>query len=808
MLSIFRKYQRYIYLVVTVVIIISFSFFGTYSTLGSNTWREQLAFKAVNGDEITRSEVDDIANFLSTDNSDKIAFGGAWGPNFLNDGVIKKDFLETGLAEELLVAYSHEIKDEWLKRAEKEKKFNLYTNPKASFIGIEQAWNYFAPDMATNFHALRNSEDPTDPKSINNRINLYLTQSQIPPSMLKQILRYQEQQFDWLTPDYALENRDLSLFGYHTLNDWFSSHFSILVSQFIINAAILAEAKGYEVSKSEAMADLVRNTQISYSENLKNPNLGVASPQEYFSEQLRLLNMDQGAAVKVWQQVLLFRRYFQDAGQSAFVDTLALKNFNRYANENVTANIYRLPPALRLDSNKALQKFDVYLQAVSKTSQEDPLALPEEFASVEEVMQKYPELVQKRYVLEVAQVNQKLLQAKIPIKDLWSWETEDKNWETLKANFPELGIKKGETVEERFEALEEIAANTRVRVDNFAKNAIIQTHPEWINKALANAQAKKMEIGIRTGGEKMPFDGVDTDEKREALIKLLDEAPLEQEPDGDSPLYHYTSDNKVYYRISVLKRSDDFEVLTFAEANQDQTLDTVRDRVLENFYLTYRETKPEVYQQDNKEWKSFKSVRELVADEYFSNLWEKIEAIKEELAKDDPIYTSMGKDQLAALRFYPYFKQVKDKISQDPAQSEIYVAMKSEENPTDLTNKAALNSQWKLEQEKATFSRENSPSLLNLEEAFALDPQTWSSLKPTFNGDLVLFQVLDKAVSAGNRADLVKQTREAHALLSSAAQRVLMQGVLEDLKAKSAISLAYLKVVQEPSQAEEEMSND
>src|ERR1700733_10225613 len=91
MLDFFRRYQRYFFLVITVVIIISFSFFGTYSTLGSNTWREQIAFKAINGCEVTRSDVDEMALFLATDNEDKLLYGGAWGPNFLNDGVIRKD---------------------------------------------------------------------------------------------------------------------------------------------------------------------------------------------------------------------------------------------------------------------------------------------------------------------------------------------------------------------------------------------------------------------------------------------------------------------------------------------------------------------------------------------------------------------------------------------------------------------------------------------------------------------------------------------------------------------------------------------
>jgi GcvH upstream region-like protein len=794
MLSFFRKYQRYIYLVVTVVIIISFSFFGTYSTLGSNNWREQLAFEAVNGDEITRSDVDDMSHFLATDNTDKVLSGGAWGPNFLNDGVIRKDFLETGLAQELMLAYSSDIKNQLLKKSEKEKRFQLYSHPQAPFIGLEQAWTYFAPDMKANFNILRTTDDPTSPDAINSRVHLYLTQQKYPSSTLRQILRYQEQQFDWLTPDYSLANRDLSVFGYHTLNDWFGPEFSALVSQFIINAAILAEAKGYTVSKAEAIAELAKNTQVSFKENLKNPNLGVASPQEYFSEQLRWLNMDQARAIKIWQQVLLFRRYFQDAGSSAIVDTLAFTHFNQFANATVTADVYRLPDALRLNNYKALQKLDVYLKAVAGNSNKDPLALPEKFLSIKKVSESYPELVQKRYALEVTQADQKTLQSKIAIKDLWAWETEDKNWEFLRTKFPALGVKSGATLEERYEALEDLDANTRTRLDAFAKKAIVNSHPEWIEQALLNAQPKKMVVGIRIEGNKSPFDGLDTRAKREAFIELLDNAPIGKEPNADSPLFTYTADQQVYYRIRVLDRLEEPEIVAFAEANNDDTLDNLVDRTLEKYYIANREKNPTAYQQENKEWKSFKSVRDQVADEYFGNLWKKIEPIKNELAQNDPIFQSLGKDQLAALRFYPYLKQIKNEIEADADKADLYVAVNLDEAQLDqLPKKVALKDQWRITKEKVTYSRQDSVPSIDIEEALALNPQSWSSLKVPFNGDLVFFQVLDKGIKEGADSAVVSQTRDAQSVLSASAQRALMQKVLDDLKAKNAISLAYLK---------------
>ena len=166
MLDFFRKYQCYFFLVITVVIIISFSFFGTYSTLGSNTWREQIAFKAIDGREVPRFDVDEMALFIATDNEDKTLYGGVWGPNFLNDGVIRKDFLEPGLAQELARAYSNDLQADFDKRLTREKKYALYAHPQAPFLSVANVWNYFAPEMNAHFDALRAAQNSLDSEAL------------------------------------------------------------------------------------------------------------------------------------------------------------------------------------------------------------------------------------------------------------------------------------------------------------------------------------------------------------------------------------------------------------------------------------------------------------------------------------------------------------------------------------------------------------------------------------------------------------------------------------------------------------------
>lgn len=807
MLDFFRKYQRYFFLVITVVIIISFSFFGTYSTLGSNQWREQIAFNAVNGKEVTRADVDEMALFLGTDSEDKMLYGGAWGPNFLNDGVIRKDFFETGLAEELALAYQQDLQADIDKRLAKEKKYVLYSHPQANFLGVASVWNNFAPEMSTNFRALRASQNGLEPSAFKNRVNLYLGEKKVPASTLRYVLQYQQKQYQWLKPDEKLNQTDLSLFGYHTLEDWFGPHFTRLISEFIMNAAILAESQGYKVSKAEVLSDLVRNTQTSYQQNQNNPNLGVTSPEEYLNEQLRRMNMDQARAVKVWSQVLLFRRYFHDAGATALVDPIVNKNLHQFAHENVTVDLYQLPEPVRLSNYQELQEFETYLQAVAKTNKSDPLALPQQFLSAAEVEKNYPELVQNEYELEVATATEKNLQAKISLKEMWNWQVDDKNWELLVKQFPTLGPKQANSRDARFEVLESLEPTTRTIVNGFAKQEIVKAHPEWIDEELSRARVDKMMVGLRSKGGKMPFQGFDKQEDREAFLSALDKAPLGQAPAENSPLHKYSADNQNFYRITVVSRSSKPEILTFEEASEDGTLKDIVDRQLEKYYVANRDKSPALFQVDEKEWKPFKAVKELVANQYFEKLVSALEPIQKSVSSD-PDKKSWSKDQAASLRFYPYLKKIKEGVEKKSPET---LALVKDLDGTDeeSSKPATLADQWKVEKTTETYDRQSEDEN-DLTDAYGMNDGEWSALRTPVNGDVSFFQLTSKGTTEFDPASIAEQAKEAQFMLGAEAQRHLMRQVLQELKSKNALSLAYMKTPSDEAeaQAQEEAMND
>jgi len=741
MLDFFRRYQRYFFIVITVVIIISFSFFGTYSTLNNVAYHEQVAFTAVDGSSVKRSEVDQMALFLGTDAQDKLIYGGHWGPNFLNDGVIVKDFFQTGMAEELGVQYASDINEELLTRLEKEKRYKPYAHPQAQFLSMESAWNYLAPEVSRNYNALRLSTSPTSPDALNARFNLYMAQRDFPAPAVRQVLLYQQRQYNWLQPDPALESKDLSLFGYHTVDDWFGPRFMRIIAQFVINSAKIAEQKGYQVSKQEALADLMRNSEASYAQVVNNPNLGVANSNEYFNTQLQRMGLDANKASGIWRQVMLFRRLFHDVGNAVFVDPLTYQKVNTYAKTTIEGQLYRLPDEFHFNSNSSMQKFEAYLNAISK-QQGPALTLPQQFYTPAEVAKKAPELIQKRYLITLAEVNKNALQAKVAVRESWNWEVD--NWAKLTKQFPDLANKKSNTRDERYAALDSLDEKARDKVDAYARKEIVETHPEWLQKALQEVEPKRTVLAVPLKGGKAPLVGV-TD--REALMASLDTAKLNAQ---DESLAAFSADGVHYYRIVVLDRSPDLEIVTFAEAQEGDLL-------------------------------ANKTVDKAYSDK-LSN------AIKTDSGQGQK---EMLEDIVASLRLNAYAKETLAQIKKDPQGEANWIQPKaSQEGAQDkLPPHPALADQWKFI--KSPYQADRGDDKIDLADAFTLQPNGWSKVHTPVSGDLYFFQLIKKGSNATVQA-LDETVHKARNLLSDNAQRVLTANLLRTMKEKRAISLDYL----------------
>lgn len=761
---------------ITAVIIISFTFFGTYGTFTSGEKADTVAFIAVDGSKVNRSELNCLMYLLA---SDSVDIQHRYAGNPFNDGFIAKDILETGLAEVIVAPYLPAMKNELATRLEKEKRFTPYANPNAGFLSAEQTWTYFAPDIKKWFDQLRLQSDASSQDAFTARVKLFLAERQFPATFLKQLIRYQEKEQEWLAPDQELAYRDLSLFGYHSVQDWFGKDFIELIAKYIINAAKIAESRGLKISNDEVLSSLVANVRASYNESKRDPYFKSASFNDYFQQQMRHLGLDQTRLIEAWKNVLLFRRFFLENQDSVLVSPLPFKDFYRHLYEYVDVELYALPKELRFRTMRDVHKFDLYVNAIRdpkelKAKGANPLHPPEKILSYIEVQKVFPELVQKQYRLRYGVVNKETLQTKVGVRGVWEWEVQDANWKTLQDKFPQLSAVKALSQDERFAVLDKMDSKTRAKIDDYSRSLIVDEHPEWLQEALQKVVLQEELLKIREEGGKFPFIGI---KNRVEFMRALDKAEVST---PQPELQAYTQDGVHYYQITVLDKSASPEIVTFAEASTDGTLDKLLDKMLEATYQRIRSQKPAQFLQENGEWKPLTEVKDQVANSYYDDLIKLIDREALDQKKESPNFCDFENKEEARVscRLLSHVKRMWRKVKDNPENaSQVLASKKNGVSP--------LKDQWKLEKTKERVVRKDGNFPIDIVEAFSLDPGALS--KPSFNNKsgISFFAVVDRAVLPFDEA-VHDKVFEARALLGREVQRELGLLLLKEMQEKDA----------------------
>jgi len=772
MLAFFRKHQKVFFIFITIIIVISFSFFGTYASTASSSKKKktETAFIAINGKKISRTTLRNLHNFIATDREDKKLQPNNWNTNFLNDGVIRRDFLKTGLAKILYQSYRDNFQEDIIAQHKREKQFKPYTHPQASFLSANSVWSQAAPSIRQNLNKLQRAINPTTDESFDTRIALFLAEKKFSPQMLQQYLLYQLRLYNWIPQDPNMQLQRLTLFGYATIDDWFGQNFTETIAEFIINAAIIAGKNGYKVSKEEALANLLYNSQKSLEEQNLNPQFGLKSNTIYFQYQLQAMHIDQAEAIEAWRYVMLFRRLFHDVGGFVAENDLPYEQFNAYANKTLTVDSYNLPKELQLSNDKDLYNFETYLRTIKQSAKkQDLLSIKTKFHDLKYIKKNYPELVQKRYLLKVNSTTTALLHTKIGLKETWNWQLDKENWATLVKEFPELATDSDDR-DEHFAALEKRDDNSRAKIDAFAREKIIEKHPEWIEQALQEDTPQEKTIAITYQGTLEPLPGI-TDSV--ALMQLLDKTKT---------IENFTQDQKHFYNIEVLDSTTD-EIMTFQEAKQSSILKKLLNKNLKAFYNKSKKKFDNQKQlQDSKGgYKPFEDVRTLVAEEYFK-------PVKAAIAKDFTAHSSSTIDEkrspnfYATHRLYSYVKNMKTAIVNSPSTKELFIN-ESMLDQDSFTVRADIDSQWKLVKKKKEVKR-NSGYFASQKGIFEMPAKEWSAIIEQANGEIAFFQITNISVPDDALPTMVNK---AHKQLSIAARRILMKDLLRQIKAKGAI---------------------
>lgn len=610
MLSFFRKYQKYFLAVVTFFIAISFAFFGTGRSMGGKEERPNREIgKLVDGSKLMEQDLYSLIRLTQNGLEE-----GGRTVNLLSDSMIHRDIMLTGLGEILALHHfellAEDLKDKW-KRA---KHFIPYVHPYAPHISAQNTWAQFAPEINDLLIELKAAPEEFTQEQLPLLFKLYQAQANFPPHLLHQMLYYsQSQGGDQVRPDPSLPSLNVALFGYQSIEEWFGPQFMEEVGKFIMNASLLAKQEGYKVSFDEAHVELLSNVYRGLKLYMQGKAPSSEEVQSHFVRQVRSIGLDEKSAIGLWQNVMHFRRFFHEVGESVFLDRLPFHQFKNFAKASNKVCRYELPQAFQFSDFDEMLKFQRYIEVTAKG---DFLGLPTEFLSAEEVKKEHPELVYKPIEVDRKTVTKLEVAARISLKDTWEWEAE--HYPQLQEQFPFL-TQAAETVEECLAALDSLNQANRFRVDQFARRTLVEAHPERIEEALCVAPSVQETLKL---GEAEP------------LLSLLEKR--------DPSLACFTKDGETFSSYEVLKNDAPWQLMSFEEANRAGILDQMLDTLLETAYEELHFTEP------------FEEIREQIALKVYEDLFSHIAAHASEKIQ--------GYDDYARHRFDPVLEEAREKV--------------------------------------------------------------------------------------------------------------------------------------------------
>lgn len=591
MLHIFRRYQKVIFFCVTVVIISTFVFFGTYQVLMPTGVEERPTVKyvTVDGKKISGRHMDQLMRFLKKEGMLSSQF---FDSNFLNDGIVRRELIQTGVAQQLLESDPEAFRQELNERLVQEKKYVPYCHPQAPQVSARALWALFAPELVSQLESLQGATDPLSEEAIKARIGLYDAQHRFPPQFLANMLRYQERDQKKIVADPKLQRGEVALFGYRDVEEWFGPTFLERAAQLVIETASYAQQQGYRVSLDEAQAEIAYKSAQAVQSLRENMEL----PEQMNGPMLLQLFMREGGfdektLVHLYRDLMLFRQVLQDVSSSVLLDPLPFETFYAHAKEAVTVNIRQMPKPLRFTSRDELKEFECYRLALGGES-EHALALPTH-------VDPRPELTGTRYRLYVGCVEPRQLEARVSVKETWKWEED--NWAQLQSQFAWLMGK---------EMLEGLDVQRRARIDAYAREQVVTAHPEWMEEAIAQVEMKPQSLFVADVGAVSPLPGI------------TDVTAWKQALDAKDEWVGYCQDPMYIYRIVVLER--EAGCLSFVEAKQSGILTSLQESVgsecaVEHVLAAIRKEHPDLSLSDD----------EAVAYRFYHQVMEMPEALEQ-----------------------------------------------------------------------------------------------------------------------------------------------------------------------------------
>ncbi len=728
MMQFLRKHQKKLFILIAIMTVASFSFFGTSAQFSSREVEDKKIGTALDGSPIYERDLRALTQFLSM------------GPG----DMMRSDLIETGAFALLAENHFDKIEATFKEKLGKAKTAHFYSHPQAPFISAHEVWNRFSPQLLTDLKEVQSASPTT--KSFLTYAKLYMDQQAFPPELLRAILLYDQRNYSWITPDHQLNDiNHLALFGYQSFEEWFGTAFSDILGKFIVNTAALAEKKGYKVSQKEARVSFMMMCYQAAKMKSMRSDISSQDATEYMKHSLQIAGIDESRAIKLWRKVMLVHRFFGDMEQGVLLDATPYEQFATFADAKASVEVYQLPEELRLKDFQSMLKVQYYLEAVSPKGKQSFADLPRQFYSVDEIEKRHPQLVISRYELEVAKASQDDVISHLSLKELWDFEMSDAGWAAITTQFPVLNKQESVTPEGREKILDACDLDLRKKVDHLARESLLNTHPEWIEAALESRPLEPCIVEIKSKGSSAPFSDIE---------ETLDLRETLQELDVGNIFHFIPHNKKSYYRIKIVQKPETKEVMTLQKALDSGVLTTLLDEKLESSLSDARKKDSALYRGESGAWKSFKEVKDHVGAYVYADLLQNLSD------------TQLTFDEYAAKRFEGIMESAKGSIQKESHASKFL-------NKTGNT----LADQWTLSMRRQEIKRSDTTDLPKI-EMFTKTEGSWSSIATPRGGNVAFFRLLERTASD---LKVHEQVSEGQKLIGRDVKRHRIQQLIHDV---------------------------
>ncbi|MBI5273729.1 MAG: hypothetical protein HY860_01595 [Chlamydiales bacterium] len=753
MLNILRRYQRGIFLVTAVIVIITFSFFGANRIANNpgveehSTKKDLQIAKAVDGSGIYQSQVDKMMRFLSEESVVDQSRQSSFYPNIFNDDFVTKDIFDSKIALILGKHYFELFSEEIKIKQERFKQYKPYEHPLAPYISMTNVWERFAPQLFKDYQEFKQLSLEESYLAFEKMVDLYLHSKTISAPLMKQLLYYLEGQYSFLEKDSFLQSGDFALFHAHSLKDWFGNNFMEIVCQFVINGAKYAKENGYVVTLEEAKASLFKNAKDVLSHQQKEIN--DKEINTYFHNFLSVYGLTEKETLDIWQQVLLFRRLFHDNAAKIFVDPMLYEDYVSFASKEANITLYELPKEYRFEELKDLYLFETYMQSIAKKDKQDVAGIGSTCYSLSEIEENTPELIQKEFKLRVAELTKKELMLSVGVKELWDYAVQEDHWKHLTKDYPELMFIA--TKADRLKALQSLEIEPRNKIYQQAKSEIVNLHPEWAREALFTVTMKDEAIAVPYFGDHLFFHGFTSGKELITFLSQLKEESI------------FTKDNEHFYKIEVTEVGNDC-VLSFKEAKENKVLEVLLDRHLKVAYDKYKETNSEL------QGLEFDQCKDKVGYIVYRGLIDQLKAY----AYNMGITININEiDQVAKTRFLKFLNKKKQQLMH-------------EDNVVQVPE---LMAQFELNKKDISLKR-NAYQPLPDDQFFRMKKGEWSDVITLQDESFAFFKMNDIEF---NHQELAQEVEKGRKLLGDESKRFIANQLMKEMQQKSSISLEKSK---------------